>query len=217
MRSFASLALPLILLTSVIAAPSPAAAGFEEDKKACTGTEAEADDGIAACTRLIDGKTGELAVFYYKRGSFWSEKDELDKAIEDYSKAIEIDPTYAKAYDGRGSAWTDKGEIERAFADYDQAIRLDPKDPHFWNNRGLLWKSEDDFERALADFNEAIKLDPAYTAAFTNRGLTYEARAEARYKADIERAKTEYKAALALPQKYSSGKARPRDRQGTAR
>ena len=65
---------------------------------------------------------------------------------------------------------------------------------------------EDDFDRALADFDQAIKLDPGYTAAFTNRGLVYEARAEARYKADIERAKAEYKAALALPQKYSSGK-----------
>src|SRR5262249_18904646 len=193
MSSVASL-LPLALLMSLVAAP--VAAGFEEDKKACIGTETEAEEGIAACSRLIDGKTGELAVFYYKRGDFWSDKDEVDKALADYNKAIEIDPNYAKAYDGRAGVLADKGETERALADYNKAIELDPKDPQFWHNRGLLYKSEEDFEKALADFDQAIKLDPAYTAAFANRGLTYEARAEARYKADIELAKKEYKAAL---------------------
>ena len=47
---------------------------------------------------------------------------------------------------------------------------------------------------------------PPIRAAFTNRGLTYEARAEARFKSDIERAKADYKSALALPEKYRSGK-----------
>src|SRR5262249_10335021 len=140
MSSVASL-LPLALLMSLVAAP--VAAGFEEDKKACIGTETEADEGIAACSRLIDGKTGELAVFYYKRGNFWSDKDEVDKALADYNKAIEADPNYAKAYDGRAGALADKGETERALADYNKAIELDPQESHFWNKRGIPYQSDD--------------------------------------------------------------------------
>jgi tetratricopeptide (TPR) repeat protein len=35
---------------------------------------------------------------YYNRGVSWNEKGEPDKAIEDITEAIRLDPTYAHAY-----------------------------------------------------------------------------------------------------------------------
>ena len=48
-------------------------------------------------------------------------------------------------------------------------------------------------------FDTAIRLDPMYTSAYTNRGLAYED------KKDVERAKADFRKALALPPKYTDG------------
>ena len=42
---------------------------------------------------------------YYNRGIAYGDKGEYDKAIEDYSKAIELNPEYAEAYNNRGNAY----------------------------------------------------------------------------------------------------------------
>ena len=39
---------------------------------------------------------------YHNRGYFWKNKKEYDKAIKDYTKAIELDPEYAWPYNNRG-------------------------------------------------------------------------------------------------------------------
>ncbi|MFN2182777.1 MAG: tetratricopeptide repeat protein, partial [Anaerolineae bacterium] len=48
-------------------------------------------------------------------------QDELDLAIENYTKAIALDPQDAEAYSDRGLAYHDKGDYDRAIADFDQA------------------------------------------------------------------------------------------------
>ena len=50
-------------------------------------------------------------------------------AIEQYDKAIRIDPQYVSAHDTRGDAYRKLGQYERAIQDYDEAIRLDPPKP----------------------------------------------------------------------------------------
>ena len=59
----------------------------------------------------------------------YSSKGEHDRAIEDYSRAIELDPEYAPAYYNRGNAYSDKGEYDRAIEDLNRAIELDPRMP----------------------------------------------------------------------------------------
>jgi len=49
-----------------------------------------------------------------------------DKAIEDYTKSIELSPTNADAYYGRGRAYYYKMDQEKATADFNKAIELDP-------------------------------------------------------------------------------------------
>ena len=202
MHSRTALVSVLALMVGVISTPVTATT-FEEDQKLCNSSETKPDDGIAACTRQIESGRWEghdLAISYYNRGIFWYDKDENDKAIADYTNAIELSPDYASAFNNRGNAYADKGDLDRAIADYDRAIEIDGKDPFRWNNRGLAWKRKGDHDRAIADFDQAIRTDPGYTAAYTNRGQTYED------KGDAERAKVDYLAALAVPQKYGNGK-----------
>jgi len=46
-------------------------------------------------TNSLDSNSAQA---YYNRGNTWYEKGDYDRAISDYNKAIELNPTYADAY-----------------------------------------------------------------------------------------------------------------------
>jgi tetratricopeptide (TPR) repeat protein len=69
----------------------------------------------------------DAAVAYYRRGNAYGKKGDLDRAIADYDKAIELDPKYVMAYNNRGIAYGKKGDFDSAIADLNKAIELDPK------------------------------------------------------------------------------------------
>jgi Tfp pilus assembly protein PilF len=48
------------------------------------------------------------------------------RAVEDYDRALQIDPDIAPAYIGRGSAYALLGDHARAIENFDRALRLDP-------------------------------------------------------------------------------------------
>src|SRR5258707_14104206 len=53
---------------------------------------------------------------------------EIDRAIADYDRTIELDPMDADAHVGRGRARYQKKDYAAAIADYDAALRLVPDD-----------------------------------------------------------------------------------------
>ncbi len=67
------------------------------------------------------------AVFYFHRGKDWMEKKEYDKAIEDFSESIRLDPANAESHMFRGMTWSCKKDYDKAQKDFDEAHRLDPK------------------------------------------------------------------------------------------
>src|SRR6185369_8762816 len=58
-----------------------------------------------------------------------------DQAIADYTKAIDIVPSYVAAYNNRGNAYLRAGLREKAIADFTKAIEVDPKNALAYNNR----------------------------------------------------------------------------------
>ena len=53
-------------------------------------------------------------------------KGQNERAVADFSKALDIDPRLAKAYYNRAAAYRAKSEIDRAIADYSKAIEVNP-------------------------------------------------------------------------------------------
>jgi tetratricopeptide (TPR) repeat protein len=71
---------------------------------------------------------------------------DYDRALKDYDRAIQLEPTGATYWNGRGFAWHmrsigdgDRPACEdRALSDYAEAIRLDPEYASAINNRAWL-------------------------------------------------------------------------------
>lgn len=59
----------------------------------------------------------ECAETYYNRGLAHSKKGELEPAIKNYTKAIELKPDYADAFYNRSKTWLRLGETEKAKSD----------------------------------------------------------------------------------------------------
>src|SRR5438105_1181051 len=75
--------------------------------------------------------TGELL----NRGVEQLQQGDADGAIAEFTKAIEADPTYSKAYNNRGLARQRKDDLAGAIEDFSKAIELNPKFTQALNNR----------------------------------------------------------------------------------
>ncbi len=54
-------------------------------------------------------------------------RDEYEKALKDFQKAVELNPRMPQAYNGLGYAYRKLGDYARALENYDRALRLNPK------------------------------------------------------------------------------------------
>jgi tetratricopeptide (TPR) repeat protein len=63
------------------------------------------------------------------RAAAYDRKDQIDRAIEDYGTALQLDPTLADIFSARGELWRKKGDRPRALADFGAAIKLNPGHP----------------------------------------------------------------------------------------
>lgn len=84
----------------------------------------------------------------------------LQEAVADYTRATELDPQYAKAYNNRGNAYAALGEDESALTDYDLALKIDPNLGLVYFNRGLLHYRAGDPQQAIADLEMYLDLVP---------------------------------------------------------
>jgi tetratricopeptide (TPR) repeat protein len=108
------------------------------------------------------------------RGLVRRERNEYQKALEDYTAAIRLEPADALFYCERGSAELDHGDHERAVADFSEALRIDSKCTAALLGRGACHLARKDRYKAVADFSEAIWQNRLATSAYVNRGLAWD-------------------------------------------
>jgi tetratricopeptide (TPR) repeat protein len=107
---------------------------------------------------------------YIGRAAVQCELGQLDKAIEDCSAAIRLEPKSAEYLNNRGFMWTEKHEFDKAIDDFNRAIALDRSHAAAYDNRGLAWGAKGATDKAIDDHNTAIRLDPENSHFYNNRG-----------------------------------------------
>jgi DNA-binding helix-hairpin-helix protein with protein kinase domain len=116
---------------------------------------------------------------YYKQGHAAYQVRDYKQAVESFSKAIEEEPKFAKAFINRGNARYNLKDYEGALADYSTALQINPQEVKGFVNRGnaryMLAEYSNDPDReyglAIADFNKALKINVKEAEAYIRRGI----------------------------------------------
>jgi tetratricopeptide (TPR) repeat protein len=94
----------------------------------------------------------------------------FDTAIENYQRAIELDPHSAETHRNLGNAWTKKGELNKAITSYRQAIEIKPDYAQAYDSLGNALREIGEFNAAIGCHQRAIKISPDLAELHNNLG-----------------------------------------------
>jgi len=87
-------------------------------------------------------------------------RNKPEKALEDFNRAIQLEPQLPDGYLGRANTLNTIGRYEEALQDYDRAIEIDPNQANAYINRGSAFSHLGQYEKAIADYEKGLELDP---------------------------------------------------------
>ena len=101
------------------------------DPAPCAAAVVANDDDkiIGLCGALLDNEKTDKAdriKALLARGAAYGRKDMTDRAIGDYTVALQLDPSQASTFNARGELWRKKGDRPKALADSGAALKLNP-------------------------------------------------------------------------------------------
>ena len=82
-------------------------------------------------------KHKNIKQIYSSRAWVWFDQEDFSMSINDFSKAIIIDPELDAAYFGRATVWLKTKDFQRALADAKEAVKLKPTNRQY---EDLLFK-----------------------------------------------------------------------------
>ena len=101
------------------------------------------------------------AKYYANRGDAWRRTGNLERALQDQDRAIELyagGPGIALGLTLRGETLRYMGEYDRALSDFNQAVRIEPDYAPALTGRGLTFERTGDLERAKSEFRTALSI-----------------------------------------------------------
>ena len=93
-------------------------------------------------------------------GSDLVNNNELSKAIEIFTKVIEMDPNWAEAWNKRATVFYMIGEFEKSQKDIDQVLKLEKRHFGALAGQGLVNIELQNYEKAIKSYQEAMKIYP---------------------------------------------------------
>lgn len=133
---------------------------------------------MTACANPSVNSRGETqqrdsARIHTELGAGYFSQNQVAIALEEFTEASKIDPSYPLAHNGLGMVYSALGEDSKADASFKRAISLDPTNSESRNNYGTFLCSRNRIDESIVQFMEAVK-NPLYTTkdiAYLNAGV----------------------------------------------
>ncbi len=98
------------------------------------------------------------------------QKGQVDEAVAQYQKALEIDSNYVEAHYNLGNALFQKGQLDEAVIQFQKALEIDPNyvEAHYNLGNALFQKGQ--LDEAVIQFQKALEINPNDAEAHYNLG-----------------------------------------------
>jgi protein O-mannosyl-transferase len=114
---------------------------------------------------------------YFWRASGYAKRakaGDLKRALDDYTKAIQMDSTLVEAYKYRGALYGVAKQYDRSVEDLTKYLATNPPEATEYRfNRGLSYLNLKRMNEAMTDLNQTLKENPDFTRAYRTRGNAY--------------------------------------------
>ncbi|MGB2862817.1 MAG: tetratricopeptide repeat protein, partial [Sedimentisphaerales bacterium] len=100
--------------------------------------------GIVACL-LLAGCKEDKPVDHSSQGFAYAHTGQYDRAISEFTKAINSDPMSPEPYYNRGLAYYHKGEYDRAIEDCNKVLEINARHAEAYNNRGNAYANKGEY------------------------------------------------------------------------
>ncbi len=124
--------------------------------------------------RFLNGSSLEWRIydkFWKNKGVCFNSLKLYEEAIQEFDKAIVIQPSYYFAYHKKGNSLYNLQRYDEAIECYDKAIQKNPSDSLAWLNKGTAFCQMNEYEKAISCFDTAIELNPMFFSAFHKKVL----------------------------------------------
>ncbi|MGA1790886.1 MAG: tetratricopeptide repeat protein [bacterium] len=116
----------------------------------------------------------ERALEFYKLGEQYSQKGKVNEAIEEYRKALRMDPNFAEAHLNLGWSYAlKKNDYGIALQETLEAIRLKPDLKVAYRNLWWIYRLQKNYEKALDTLKKIVQLEPDNAINYLNLGDAY--------------------------------------------
>ncbi|MFE9097207.1 tetratricopeptide repeat protein [Streptomyces sp. NPDC007264] len=164
-------------------------------------SEALVGGGVADLLRLLlnraRGDEPWRAKAWALRGDALARGGDHERALEDYERALALDPDLVRAHRAKAVTRGATGDYEAALDGLDRVVALEPDNAYNIILRGEYHRVLRHHDEAIRDLDEGIRLDPTSDFAWASRGAARERRGE------LEAALADLNRALELKQDYS--------------
>ncbi len=108
-----------------------------------------------------------------EQGLSFFEKQEYDKALKAFSKAIDENADVTDVYFYRANTYMALEEYEKSIEDYNFVVSHDNSNIDAVYNRGNAYYELGKYKNAINDFNVVLKKDPQFVEALQSRGSAH--------------------------------------------
>lgn len=141
------------------------------------GDDIDYDGSVADLGQALKAKPQD-AELRLRHGLWLAAAGKTDAAIENYTKALELQPNYPAALLARSQSLSDrddnaKRDLDTAIADLTTLIARFKDSAELIMNRGYIYSRDRRYEEAASDFTDVLRLRPASSGALRARAGVY--------------------------------------------
>ena len=105
-------------------------------------------------------KNLELSKMHLNKGVSFIKSKELKKAIDEFKKAIELNPSDGASYYNLGICYIRLGRFQEAVKPLELYVTFHPDKAFAYYNLGYVYTKIGDKDKSLAAYNNALQLNP---------------------------------------------------------
>ena len=113
------------------------------------------------------------AMKYYNLGLDEGKKENWEKAIDNYKKAVIFDSEFAFAYDNMGICYRRLNKYDEAIESYEKSLKIDPNGEMPLQNIAVVYLYKKEYRKAVKSYERLAKIDSKNPEVYYGMGNIY--------------------------------------------